>query len=113
MTTEAFNPLANTYALTVTGSSATVTIPTPSSISLPVSLINYVMTNVGTQTIFVNVQGADSSPTAAIPSSGSSSTCTPIIANTQVSFSFPAGVVIAAIAADTGSTLYVTPGSGV
>lgn len=66
-------------------------------------LRQYVLTAIGSQTIFVRFDGTPSTVANAMP----------VLPNTQVVISVPiASTAISVIAAGTGSTLYVTAGFG-
>lgn len=101
--TSAFAPKlsASTVSLAVTGSSQTLNTDTEGR------LIHFRLVNAGTQTIFLEFGSNMTSPTA------STSTSLPMLANTVEVFTLPPKCIVAAIAATTGSTLYVTPGEGI
>jgi hypothetical protein len=91
---------ANTLAQAVTGSSATFTLPSLATGTEQ----SIVFTNVGTQTVF----WAWGTVTASV------TTSMPIIANTAQTIAVPYGVTtISVIAGSTGSTLYLTLGTGI
>jgi hypothetical protein len=97
---KAFEPTGLTVNEAVTGSVETLSIP--ARLSDRDGAIR--VANVGTQTVFITLDG-----TAATTDNG-----IPLIANTVECFAMPAGKLdIKHIAATTGSTLYVTPGRGV
>ena len=98
----AFQPMGPTANVTVTTSSASVTVN--SGIQVPRSLY---LVNVGTQTVFVAFGNSVTGATAA------AATGLPLLPNTAKVFDVPGTQVVAAIAAATGSTLYITPGEGV
>lgn len=90
--------VASTTNVAVTASSQQLTLPTPSNNGGSIML-----TNVGTQTVFVSY----GSVTASV------STSMPLLANAIYTFTLPPGVTqLSAIAASTGSTLYATLGDG-
>lgn len=88
----------NQANLAVTGSSQTLT----PGITVPDAGCQAMFTNIGTQTVFLRTDG-----TVATVNNGH-----PIMANTQVVFTLKGGAALRAIAATTGSTLYVTLGLG-
>lgn len=85
-----------------------VTVGTSSaSVSVASNLqTNYVLTNVGTNTIFYNICAPGASCTA------TTTTSAPMLPNSQFVITGPPNMVIAAISASTGNTLYITPGEG-
>lgn len=90
---------ASTTNAAVTTSSAQITLPAISSDGGSLML-----TNIGTQTVFVSY----GTVTASI------STSMPVLANSAQVISMPGGVsTISVIAAAAGSTLYATFGSGI
>lgn len=91
---------SNTTNAAVTASSAQLTLPTPMA-NGPQTIM---LTNIGTQTVF----WAFGSVTASL------TTSMPLLAGTTQSFTLPDGVTqISVIAANTGSILYATLGTGV
>lgn len=97
----AFAPIAATKTLAITGTSAAIA-TTGNNLSG-----QYRIANVGTQTVFIVVGAAGTTPTATVAAG------IPLLANTVEVFTFPPTVVVAGIAAAAGSTLYITPGQGV
>jgi hypothetical protein len=100
----AFNPRVTnrTVNLAVTASSTTVsTIPTGGA---QVADCNYRIANIGTNVVFIEI--GVGTPTAAL------ATSMPLLPNAVESFTGPPGATIAAIAASTGNTIYITPGEG-
>ena len=84
-----------TVSIAVTGTSQDLAINLKSN--------DIMLTNIGTQAVFFKYDGGGASVSAD----------TPILPNTQTLFSMPYNTTaIAVIAADAGSILYVTPGSG-
>lgn len=101
MTTQAFTPVGATVSAAVTGSSAATALTAFAGLGGGTVRVN----NIGTQTIFIAF-GA-STVTAA------TATGMPMIAGATEVFTVGPGVThIAAIAATTGSTVYVTSGQG-
>jgi hypothetical protein len=93
-----FEPTAATQnSGDMTGSSITVTIARPSDVNTSVRLAN-----VGTQNVFVRLDGTAATTAAGIP----------MIANTVETFSMPAGSTTVKVIGASGSILYVTPGRG-
>lgn len=95
-----FQPIptaANTLSIAVTASNQTFT--------LPVNVQNgqILLTNIGTQTVFVAMGTVTSSITTSMP----------LMANTASIFTIPDAVTtLSVIAGNTGSTLYATAGVG-
>lgn len=91
---------ASTTALAVTASNQTLTL-SPNGGSMTRSMRIAV---IGTQTVFIALGTVTSSVTTSMP----------ILANSVEVFTLPAGLTtLSVIAADTGSTIYVTVGEGV
>ena len=89
---------ASTVAQAVTAVSAQVTITAPQN-----DRNQLILTNIGTQTVFLAYGNVTASITTSMP----------ILANTQITISYPAGTTqLSIIAAAAGSTLYVTSGDG-
>jgi hypothetical protein len=92
-----------TAALAVETTSSSVSIPLPAGNSIRI-------TNVGANVIFVKT--ASSAPVATIPTVGTPGS-TPVLPNSSVVFSIPAGhSSIAAISSAAGNTMYVSAGEG-
>jgi hypothetical protein len=88
---------ANTTNIAVTATNQTFTLPTRSAGG------QVLLTNVGTQTVFIALGTVTSVATTSMP----------LIANTSRVISVPDGVTtLSVIAANTGSTLYATDGIG-
>ena len=95
---EPFGKAASTQNIAVSGTSQSVTIAAASG---PAGTVR--LTNIGTQTVFVSFGAA-----------AVAATSMPILADTTEIFSVPLGATtVHAIAASTGSTLYVTEGTGI
>lgn len=118
-----FNPITETAALTVTATSARVELPSSGFDALP-NMVSVRVVNIGTNPVFVTF--GSSTVTAAIPTSGNTGSGVMLLPNTEKvflaqsgaaatdpAFSTTAGVYIAAIAASTGNTIYVTVGESV
>lgn len=105
MSTEAFTPNGKTTAIAVTATSQAMT--TDTSIYMP----QYVLTVIGSQP--VTLAYGVSAPTAVIPVAGVPQQCVVLPADSSQTYSFPPNSFFAVIAAATGSTLYMTAGSGV
>lgn len=104
-----FVPTGPTNNLAVTASAQSLTLPTVSAVPAQVStvsdigLYSYMVTVVGTQTVFGRCDGV--TPTTA--------NATPFLANSQVVISLEKSVTACQfIAANTGSTVYATIGRG-
>jgi len=114
----AFQPQSATFARTVTAASQAVSpvlSPAPSAAQAALlSGVDYRFTVVGTQAVWIAwaLPGA-TAPTAAIPADGASGQGIMIEGTMSYTLSFPYGTQFAVIAAATGSTVYVTIGSGV
>lgn len=94
------NGAANTVSQAVTATSAQIALTG----NIPADGGTLLLTNIGTQTVFV----AYGTTTASV------TTSMPLLANTAQTISaHPRGQNLSVIAAATGSTLYVTFGSGV
>ncbi|CAB4155560.1 hypothetical protein UFOVP671_14 [uncultured Caudovirales phage] len=97
----AFQPrggVSSTTTIAVTGSSQQLTLP---SIGPDGSCL--LLTNSGTQVVFVSYGSVTASITTSLP----------ILANTQLMISLPPGITqISCIAATVGSTLYASVGDG-
>jgi hypothetical protein len=65
----------------------------------------YLITNVGAGVVFIEIGTAENL-------AASLTTSVPVLQNTSQVFTGPPGAVIAAIAAATGNTLYITRGEG-
>ena len=95
-----FQPIGATANIAVTGTAQSFSLPT--AIDDPIGLRQYVLTNVGTQTVFVLVSGT------ATTANGY-----PLLANTKETISLDGSVTaLSVIAGSTGSTLYATAGFG-
>ena len=101
--TATFFSASKTGALTVGTASANLQIPSGGA--------HLLLTNSGSNVVYV-VLGTDNTVTAAIPASGTPEYGIPILPNSQTMLYAGTGTWIAAIAAATGNTLFVTPGSG-
>lgn len=121
MSTQPFAPQGNTVAITVIASSSTgVQVPNAQGAGLGAS--NYLLTVIGTQTVFVAVTAArQSDQTLTIAATASAAVITipgtpangvPLLAGTSQTMTLPPGAWITTIAAGAGSTLYITPGDG-
>lgn len=104
-----FVPVGPTTNLAVTASAQSITLPTvvstPSSVryAADFGLQSYVLSNLGTQTVFLRCDGTTATASNAMP----------LLANAQVVVSLDKSVTTcSAIAASTGSTLYATVGAG-
>lgn len=95
----AFEALAgNTANLAVTAADQTLTITQV----IPPGGCVAIVTNIGTQTVFVRMDATVATVTNAIP----------VLANSQVTFGVNFGATPRAIAAASGSTVYLTLGNG-
>jgi hypothetical protein len=94
-----FQPIAATQNAAVTSTPATITLThAGADVSGTVRIAN-----IGTQTVFIRLDGTAADVTTAIP----------LLANTVEVFSLLTGATtIKHVAAASGSTLYVTPGVG-
>ncbi len=101
-----FQAGGSTFAVTVTGSSSTAVQATSTQ-----NASNYLLTNVGTQTVWV-VMSATSPGAAVIPVPGTPQNAIPILPNTYKVVAGSPNAWFVTIAASTGSTLYITPGDG-
>lgn len=89
-----------TTSVAVTGTAQTLSIGTT---TLPSTLTQLVLTNVGTQTVFYRADGTTATTSNAMP----------IIANSHVTVSVPSyTTALSVISSTTGSTLYATVGAG-
>lgn len=89
-----------TSSVAVTGTAQTLSLGTT---TLPSTLSQVMLTNVGTQTVFYRTDG-----TTATTSNGM-----PVMANARVLISVPFGTTaLSVISSTTGSTLYATVGVG-
>lgn len=121
MSLSAFNPQGSTVAITVTAASSTA-VQVPSAQGAGLGPGGYLLTNIGSQTVFMAFTGArqaDQSLTAAgtaaaavIPAPGTPANGVPLLAGTSQSMTLPPGAWFTTIAAGAGSTLYITPGDG-
>ncbi len=100
-----FEPQTETAAITVGTAASSVQAPALAG-GVAGSQSQYLLTNVGSQVVWVSVVGA-----AAIPVPGTNTASFPITAGTQSILTLPTGATLSVIAAATGSTLYVTQGS--
>jgi hypothetical protein len=110
MTTEAFNPQANTSAIAVTATSQAAVIVLSSSTLNAYITQQLIFTVVGSQPVTVAYDA--SAPTAVIPTAGSPQKCIVLPADSSQTYSFATGTLFAVIAPATGSTLYITTGAG-
>ena len=118
MSNMSYSPYGNTFCRVVTAASQAV--PTPTIVPAPTAIapimceLDYRVSNIGTQTVFIAtaVPGA-TAPTATIPGDGTNAAVLLIAPNETRTFSFQYGTQFAAIAAATGSTLYISCGDGV
>lgn len=100
--TSAFNPNSGTtVSLAVLTTSAAVPAPAVTN------LANYRFTNIGANTIFLQFAPAGAAAPVAV-----AATSMPMAPNSVEVFTLPPNTQVAAIAAATGNTLYVTPGEG-
>lgn len=97
----AFSPTGGCTSLAVTASSQTLTPDASGMMSQYRILVD------GTVKVFIRFGAAGSSPVATVADPS-----IPLFPGVVEVFTLPPGVVIAAIAASTGSTIYVTPGEG-
>lgn len=102
-----FNALANSVALAVGTSTANVAIPPPAQGNSP-NMVSVRVVNSGTNLVWVNF--GNSTVTAAIPATTANGAGVALLPNTEKTFLVQAGSYIAAIAAATGNTVYVTAG---
>ena len=100
-----FQPTTQTSPLAVTATNQTLSLPATSG-GVAGGMIQCMLTVIGSQTVWVAVN-----TTAVIPTSSAKSSF-PILAGTQPVLTLPAGATLNVIAANTGSTLYVTQGFG-
>ena len=98
-----FFSAAETAALTVGTASANVAIPSGGR--------HLLLTNSGSNVVYIAL-GTDNTVSAAIPASGAPASGIPLLPNSQTILYAGTGTYVAAIAAATGNTLFVTPGNG-
>ncbi len=98
MLINAFQPMIVGTPLAVTGTAQNASITYDTK-----QLTSYLITNIGTQTVFF-LFGTTATVTA--------NNGIPILANTQSTFTGPPNATIQAIAAAVGSSLYVAAGEG-
>lgn len=100
----AFRPVSTTLALAVGTSASSVTLTTIPTGIVPTGLALLAFAN-GTEPVFINWTG-----TAVLPASGSPTSGVWVPAGQQVMILPPAGALttVSAIAASTGTTLYLT-----
>lgn len=115
---QAFNPISNTFARTVTAASQAIVpaiSPAPSAAQASVlGNVDYRITVVGTQAVwFAFASPTAAAPTAAIPADGANAYGIIIEGAMSYTLSLPYGTQIACIAPAGGSSAYVTIGSGV
>jgi hypothetical protein len=115
-----FNAISQTFALVVTATSKPIQPLLPVALNVSakekevMGLVDYRITNIGTEAVWVaHTHAADTSPTAAIPADGASARGLMIPPNSTVTVYEPVETKFAAIAAATGSTIYITIGSGI
>jgi hypothetical protein len=118
MSNMSYSPYGNTFCRVVTAASQAVPLPTaspaPTAIAPLMLELDYRFTNIGTQAVFIATAGPGAAaPTATIPADGANAAVLIVEAGTTRTFSFAYGTQFAAIAAATGSTLYVSLGDGV
>lgn len=121
MSMQPFTPQGNTVAITVTAASSTA-VQVPNVQGSGLGSGNYLLTNIGTQTVhmaFTAARQSDQSLTTAgtavaavIPVPGTPANGVPLLAGTSQTMTLPPGAWITTIAAAVGSTLYITPGDG-
>ncbi len=105
-----FTPANKTAALTVGTTATAVTLPLVSTSGNSSGAVQVVLTNVGTNVVFV--AWAPASAVAVAPVSGTPANGFPLLPNSQKTVTVPDGFSFSAIAAATGNTLYLSPGSG-
>ncbi len=103
--TASFFSTNDTVALTVGTASANV------ALSNTADWYQARIVNSGSNIAYVAL-GTDNTVTAAIPASGTPALGMPILPNSEVTLSIGSATYIAAIAAATGNTLFVTVGTG-
>jgi hypothetical protein len=106
----AFMPRGNnrTTSIAVTAASQTLnTAANSSAAAQGAADTNYVVTNIGANTVFLELGLAGTVPVAAV------ATSMPILPNSQFVLSGPPNAVAAVIAGATGNTIYFTPGEGI
>ena len=101
-----FTASGATAAITVTGSSSTAVQVTGNQAS------DYLMTNVGTQVVWVAYSQSSSIGAVVIPVPGTPQNAIPIQAGSSRVISAGPNSYFVTIAAAVGSTLYITPGDG-
>ncbi len=101
--TATFFSASDTAELTVGTASSNMAIPSGGG--------HLLLTNVGSNVIYIAL-GTDNTVSAAIPSAGTPAHGLPLLPNSQLMIYAGTGTWIAAIAAATGNTLFVTPGNG-
>jgi hypothetical protein len=99
-----FFSTANTAALTVGTSTANVAIPSGGAYQVR-------LVNVGSNVVYIAI-GTDDTVAAVVPVAGTPSPGIPLLPNSERILSIGTATYIAAIAAATGNTLFITPGSG-
>ena len=104
--TEAFFSTNETVALTVGTASSNVAISSTNP-----DLVQALFVNVGANVVYINL-GTDNTVTAEIPASGTPANGIPLLPNSSIVLAIGTATYIAAIAAATGNTLFVTVGSG-
>ena len=117
MSIDAFYPVSDTFALSVTTSSQPLSpaiSPAPSAADIMQGGFEYRFTNVGTQPVFIADASPDeSAPTAVYPLTGVNQNGALILPNTTVTLKLVYGTKLAVIATATGSTIYVCIGRGI
>lgn len=104
-TLEAFRPTGATANLVVTGTAQMLALPTVTAENVSPDNRHsrqLILTNIGTQTVFVRLDGVTATVSNALP----------LLANSQVVITGANAPSASVIAATTGSTLYATVGAG-
>lgn len=109
MSLESFTPVGKTTALAVTASSQAVVIDYGTATSAMAN--QFICTVVGSQPVTLAYDVT--APTAITPTAGTPTQTVVLPADSTQTFTFPYKSLLAAIAPATGSTLYLTVGTGV
>ena len=107
--TAPFSPRGNSYALSVTNVSGSLS----TSESNNLSGQQYLLTNLGVNALFFAYGPPGSQPVAVIPTAGSPANGVCLPAGVSAVFTLPSGAVIAAITASSTTTLYISVGEGI
>jgi hypothetical protein len=103
-----FTPFAPYLPTTTVNLAVTAAAQAVPVVDTAARMVNFRIANVGTQTVFFLAAGQGQAAPVATAANG-----IPLLPNTAETFTLPPNPQISAIAASTGSTLYVTSGEGV